>query len=619
MLAFVLRKLRRWIPLLPRGALSARERGGGKISWPRGHAGVDDREPAASISVPRPRDGAAWVKSGRIHVTDPDAGGMYAVLHVPADERIQVWMNGTPVRGEVIVDKSMELLVELQTVPPRVTYEWVVSEDRLTARLRKHVQTGMAVRLLDTAPARMLTLRLKAVPIPPDPTPLDDMMALLDAAGFSGEVDHAALAELARAVETEERVVVRGRAPRLPEPERYQRLIPEPEGHERIRVTSVAVGTPVAEVLPAVPGVPGRDVYGAEIPVPGPPKGPVLGDGVTVVQNRLVALRSGRLVFSPQRIDVHQELVIERDVTAQDGPIVFDGCVTVHGSLLDGASIRAAGDVVVLGNVLCATVLAGGGVDVAGNVVGSRLWAGYHASVYDTLLPLVREISSALLTFQRDYTILVANAAKRPDAARILPRIPAALLDGRHTLLAASLQVFVDDAQQFSELDCRYRRIADMVKNRWIGIQRSRLNAEDVEALIAAFRTYEQEVELASQAPRATLTAASAASSTLNATGDIVITGAGVFSSALESGGKVTVAGRVRGGFIHAEVAADIGVLGSEFGAECSVRVRRQDGWIRIGTRHPQTLVECGGRRDRSLVTQYQVRFSYEPAEGGCP
>jgi hypothetical protein len=81
-------------------------------------------------------------------------------------------------------------------------------------------------------------------------------------------------------------------------------------------------------------------------------------------------------------------------------------------------------------------------VVVAGEGMRARLRAGSLASVYGTLLPWVQELSFALLTVRRDCTILVANAAKRPDAARTLPRIPSVLPDGRHTLLAASLQVF---------------------------------------------------------------------------------------------------------------------------------------------------------------------------------
>ncbi|MCL6517539.1 MAG: FapA family protein [Alicyclobacillus sp.] len=589
----------------------------GAAAYPGTGAGMDWME--GSTPPPRPRHGAVWVQQGQIRVSDPEAGGMFAVLRIPEDERLTVWVDGVRARGEIVVDTRTPLLVRMKTEPARVSYSWKVAPDGLSATLCKQVTRGRTVRLVDTPPMRVLALRMEEVSLAPPPTPMEEMLARVRDAGWVGEVDAAALGELAQAEETTERVVVRGQAARRPEPERYRRLIPEPTGRARLDVTTVSAGTPVAEVIPPLPGVPGRDVHGREIPIPPAVRGPVLGDGVTVVQDRVVALRSGRLVFGPNRIDVHRELVIERDVTAEDGPVVFDGAITVRGSVLDGATVRAQGDVTVEGGVLRALVLAGGSVDVAGHIVGSRVFAGHEASAYDAILPLVRDIASTLLNFQRDCSILVENAAKRPDAPRIIPRIPDLLLQGRYTLLAASLQVFADDVHQLSEWDEHYRRLARMWTQRWTGLARTRLAPEDVLALVQGFQDYLEQVERAAQAPEAHLTASSVASSTVHATGDVVIHGAGVFTSGVESGGSVEIQGCVRGGFIHAERAAHIGELGSEFGVECSVRVRRADGRIRVGTRHPQTTLVCGQRRDRNLVTQHRVDFVSRPAEGGCP
>ena len=99
------------------------------------------------------------------------------------------------------------------------------------------------------------------------------------------------------------------------------------------------------------------------------------------VHDHVIAARSGRVIFSKERIDVVPELVIDRDLSSKDGTIDFDGDVLVFGSVLDGCVVQATGNVRISGNVFHATLRGERGVWVRDAIVGSHVMAG--GSQYD--------------------------------------------------------------------------------------------------------------------------------------------------------------------------------------------------------------------------------------------
>ncbi|MDA3950290.1 MAG: FapA family protein [Spirochaeta sp.] len=139
------------------------------------------------------------------------------------------------------------------------------------------------------------------------------------------------------------------------------------------RIENVVEGQVLARKVPAKQGEPGQTVTGRLIPAKDgkdidPPLGPntrLSDDGRSVLAeiNGLVKLVSGK-------ITVEKIYIVEGDVNMKEGNIRFLGTVIVKGSVDDGFSVNAAGDIEVMGNVGKGNLEAEGDIIVHQGIAG---------------------------------------------------------------------------------------------------------------------------------------------------------------------------------------------------------------------------------------------------------
>ncbi|TVR68347.1 MAG: DUF342 domain-containing protein [Spirochaetaceae bacterium] len=139
------------------------------------------------------------------------------------------------------------------------------------------------------------------------------------------------------------------------------------------RIENVVEGQVLARLVPAEPGTPGQTVTGRMIPAKdGKAIDPPLGDntrlsddGRSIVSeiNGLVKLVSGKVTVEPIYI-------VEGDVNVKEGNIRFLGTVIIKGSVEDGFSVSAAGDIEVIGSVGRSSLEAEGDVIVHQGIAG---------------------------------------------------------------------------------------------------------------------------------------------------------------------------------------------------------------------------------------------------------
>jgi uncharacterized protein len=139
------------------------------------------------------------------------------------------------------------------------------------------------------------------------------------------------------------------------------------------RIENVVEGQVLARKVPPEVGTPGQTVTGRLIPAKdGKDIDPPLGqntrlsdDGRSIVAeiNGLVKLISGKIA-------VEKIYVVEGDVNMKEGNIRFLGTVIVKGSVDDGFSVNAAGDIEVMGNVGRGNLEAEGDIIVHQGIAG---------------------------------------------------------------------------------------------------------------------------------------------------------------------------------------------------------------------------------------------------------
>lgn len=138
-------------------------------------------------------------------------------------------------------------------------------------------------------------------------------------------------------------------------------------------LTPVEAGTVICEITAPVPPVDGENVAG--LPVHGRPGKQVIipkGEGTVLSEDgtRLLAARTGNLIFKKDRFIVEEVLHISGDIDNSVGNIDFLGEVIVDGDVREGFSIKAKGNVTVKGVVEGAVIESGGDVLMMKGVTG---------------------------------------------------------------------------------------------------------------------------------------------------------------------------------------------------------------------------------------------------------
>ncbi|WDL96514.1 flagellar assembly protein A [Alicyclobacillus sp. ALC3] len=425
------------------------------------------------------KHGTVSVLDNQISITDPDDEGAFATMTIPKDGRLVVVVDGQPTVGRVIVHGEQDIQLALSHIPPSQKFLSRVSKNAMEVIGRVEVTLGEEYRLKDLHRVRHAVFELEMNPVYPAPLEIDEITTQLTSAGYQGALDIKELKQLCHAGQTSEAIVLRG-VPMIPgKPARYRPVtLPKVYDpiHRRMRITTISMGTTVAVLEPEIPGIPGRDVLGEEIPCPKHRSLPTLGPGVVEVNGRIVAIRNGRFLYTRSRIDVVPELVISHDLSSKDGKIEFDGNVVVLGSVLDGSFIQATGSVEVHGGVLRSTVMGERGVFVADAIVGSQVVAGQSKFLYMKLYSDMKQCADEFGHFRLEYRELIEHAKKQLNNDERLPLLADVLLVHRHPKLERILVHFSEDTNQLQELDDRYRQIVLELRSKWSGIGRTNVS-----------------------------------------------------------------------------------------------------------------------------------------------
>lgn len=130
-------------------------------------------------------------------------------------------------------------------------------------------------------------------------------------------------------------------------------------------IENVRKGQVLVTAIPPIPGKPGKNVLGFEIPaLDGKPAVLPKGKNVEISPDgqSLLASVDGHVNYIDGKVSVFPLYEVQGDVDTSTGNINFVGSVLVQGNVLSGFSIEAGGNVEVLGVVEGATIKAGGNI-----------------------------------------------------------------------------------------------------------------------------------------------------------------------------------------------------------------------------------------------------------------
>jgi len=132
---------------------------------------------------------------------------------------------------------------------------------------------------------------------------------------------------------------------------------------------NVSPGDEIGRIIPALPGVPGRNIRGAPI-LPEPVKEfkYTLGKNIELDEDGWIlrATSIGRFCQISGVFSVEAEYVVKGDVDFKIGKIDFKGVVEVRGDVLDHFDITATKGLTVSGNIGICRIVSGGNVSFCG-------------------------------------------------------------------------------------------------------------------------------------------------------------------------------------------------------------------------------------------------------------
>ncbi|MEW6398303.1 MAG: FapA family protein [Bacillota bacterium] len=450
------------------------------------------------------------------------------------------------------------------------------------------------------------------------PVTAGELRAALAHAGVVHGIDEQAVDRAGRLKGDGRLVVARGRPPVSPQDARIEHFfcleekVPVSYGEEtadlrlRFTFTSVSPGDLLARRHPPVPGEAGVTVRGEKVP-PRQPRDLVLlagrGAELSPDAQEVRAASRGRPMSARKgdRVQVYvvSELTHPRDVDLSTGHVHFKGDVKVGGSVLEGMEVMGLGTVEIGGSAVGAAVLGSAGVKVGRGIISSTVVAGQRPGWLSVLLPLLGPVVDELGQLLAAFTELQEAGEVPPGPALRL------LLETRFPQLGTHTEQLV---RACGEVPAREREAellgAIKALRKLLVAPLSLSEPALIGRLFCSLQERQMELEGTSQGA-ALLKCGYAVNSTLQATGDILVTGDGCHTSCLVAGGSVRVEKAFRGGEIQAGREVWVGELGAP---RVPARVRvPASGQVKLGRAAEDSLVQVGDRVHRFLKNEAKV------------
>lgn len=593
----------------------------------------DVRGGAAVESESRP--GTATVVDGRIVVTDPVGQGSPAVLVPVAGIRVSI--NGkaiteaTPVRAEDYI----EVRGDEDETPPDIRVD--VSSDKMTAAVAMTPLRRICRKAANQPPATQLRLTLTEEKSDEWALGADEVKAALDKKLVKAGIDEAAITALVTARDEQTYVVARG-TPAIEGtngmvevrfPTNPVKIAPTEEDgridyRERVKLPTVHEGDVLAVLHMPVPGKPGQKVTGEAIQ-PKPVKEAVLrvGEGAKLSKDGKQALAANGGIPVAEGSEMNMAVRVNKildhsgDVNLSSGNLRFDGEIVIHGNIEPGMTVIATGAVTIQGMVDRAVIEGGKGVMISGNVIGGKIRAGGSSSalVIQGLLP---ELERAAIDLEHLLAACRQLAAQNSGQMEdILHNHPGQMI------MALFSHSFIHMRDRFCRLTALLKpggpelpnELAEwlrMCRDKLVGLGPTSLHSIDEVAAIGQNLASVNSILAARVLAPAPITVPYIQNSTLEASGDINITGQGCFYSTLVAGGNVTIARAFRGGNITAKGFVRVAQAGSPHAQSSCVITVDKAGYVDLGEVEPDVIVHVGNRSHQFEKTRTNVRVKLD-------
>ncbi|MGI6332241.1 MAG: DUF342 domain-containing protein [Zhaonellaceae bacterium] len=582
------------------------------------------------------KHGTVAVLDGKVVVTDPEPGGNVAII-IPG-EHVQIFVNGELIESPQEVRSTDKISLLPNTREPSWEIETRVSSDGMRGFARLHQQNGEIYKVPDQAPAQQLVIDGVLTGFNKPKIEVDEVIRLLN----ENKIVYGLMPEMIQLAidsnSSEEFIVAKGQEPQ-PGVNGYIDCLfkkkrkgkKEDNGAPLVHVhdvISVEPGERLVEIVPPKPGKSGMNVYGNVVESPPAKKAKlVVGKGVqlTADEKGAIALISGRPVLKGNNLAVYPSYTLTGDIdTKTTGQIKFKGDLVIKGNVLDGMKIDATGKVLISGYVANSTIHAGGDIIIERNLVGGTVRAGGVASICQRLLSNLKSLVSSLKLLAPAVAQLKTHpsVARNKDLKHLGDGVLIKMLFNTKFSKVPPLFTNIDeDLEQLiqyyesPELE-GFRKFFEEANKKICARVPVELNTvEKIDGYIRSFTSEADKVQgiiLTHSEENARLLVAYVQNSTVESSGDVVVTGKGCYNSNIYAGGNVEIynqPGVFRSGEISACGNVKVRELGSEAETITSVTLPKGK-WLIADKVYPGVIIKAGIRIEHITSITYGLKIT---------
>ncbi|MDQ0214044.1 uncharacterized protein (DUF342 family) [Oikeobacillus pervagus] len=367
----------------------------------------------------------------------------------------------------------------------------------------------------------------------------------------------------------------------------------------------------IATIQPSVAGSPGKNVKGEILkPKPVHEFSILPGKGITVKGDRVYSTVNGKPHIDRRgnivKIEVNDEFFHQGNVDLSSGNIRFQGNLNIAGNIEESMEVEAKGEILVHGTVSNAIASAGKSFTIVKNVFSSDISAGASNAIVADFTDQLNEIRNDLKEILQSVKAILKQMTTEQRKKLRDPQLINVLIEKKYPTFPLRVKLFVQ----------KITKKQSHLSEEWIGlgnhlyrIVMNSIHQPDVRVYEQLLKEIDQMYEFyAVQRDEATvLTVPYAINSQLYSSGDVQVTGQGLYNSVVKAKGKVKVAGFIKGGEVTAGKLVEAEEAGSEFGVHTEIKVD-EDGMISMKTVYADTMIQIGKRRHHFDRTCHYVK-----------
>ncbi len=343
------------------------------------------------ISVKKPivkdLDGKIIINGDKIQVINPIDGGRKATI-TPSKEII-LKLNGDEIQRKTALAEEDDITWTGVVVEGKRELNVSISDDKTEAYINLEITPKRVYGIKESQEMTDLIVGSSVEEeIFPPAYSVEDILEVLSKFKIINGIIMDNIKNLSKNNKTDKLIVARGALPENGSDDRLilkynenKVAIKDNKGNVDFKsighIQTIKSGEVLCELIKGVTAIDGKDVYGNKITANEGKKISInAGKGCTLIDNKIIAVETGKPVKKGYTFSIEPVCVINGNVDVATGDVKFDGNIEIFGEILDGMKVQSGKSVVVHSGASGAEIISEQDITINGNVMTSNVSSG---------------------------------------------------------------------------------------------------------------------------------------------------------------------------------------------------------------------------------------------------